>query len=70
MIARVNDSASATYTFHIRQRLEDAQWEWVLKSSNNIELARCAKPYTRKSVAIAGIEKMKFAMKDGRVEIK
>jgi hypothetical protein len=70
MIARVNRSARSKYTFKVRQRLEDAQWEWELVSSNGLPLAVCPKPFSNKSLLIASIEKVRFAYADGRVDIQ
>ena len=70
MIARVNRSAGSKYTFKVRQRLEDAQWEWELVSSNGLPMAECPKPFANKNLLIASIEKVRFAYADGRVEVK
>lgn len=69
MTARIARSANSTYTFTIRQRMIDAQWEWVLTSGNRLPILE-SRPFSTRSICFANIEKVKRAFIDGRVVIK
>lgn len=69
MTARVARSKNSHYTVVFRQRLIDAQWEWVIVAGNRHEVFK-SRTFADKPLAVANFEKIRHAIVDGRVQFE